>query len=133
MKSNREHRVPLSPAAMAIVSEMRETSSGELVFPGRRHGSPLSNKAMAVVMERLGRDCTVHGFRSTFRDWCSERTNFPREVAEMALAHVVGDQTERAYARGDLLAKRQQLMSAWARYCTTPGRATKGEVVALIK
>ena len=102
------------------------------MFPGRRRGSPLSNKALGVVLERLGRDETVHGFRSTFRDWCGERTNFPREVAEMALAHVVGDQTERAYARGDLLAKRAQLMNAWARFLTTPARA-KGEVVALVK
>jgi integrase len=131
MKSNREHRVALSPAALAILDQMRATARGELVFPGRRRGSPLSDKAMSVVLERIGRDCTVHGFRSTFRDWCGERTNFPREVAEMALAHVVGDQTERAYARGDLFIKRQQLMAAWARYCTAPARATKGEVVAL--
>ncbi len=132
MKSSREHRVALSPAALTILGAMRATAKGELVFPGRRRGSPLSNKALGVVLERLGRDETVHGFRSTFRDWCGERTNFPREVAEMALAHVVGDQTERAYARGDLLAKRAQLMNAWARFLTTPARA-KGEVVALVK
>jgi integrase len=132
MKSGREHRVALAPAALTILDAMRATAKGELVFPGRRRGSPLSNKAMAVVMERMGRDCTLHGFRSTFRDWAGERTNFPREVAEMALAHVVGDQTERAYARGDLFAKRAQLMAAWARYCGTPARAT-GEVVALVK
>jgi integrase len=90
------------------------------VFPGGRTTAPLSNAAMASVLRRMGRsDITVHGFRSAFRDWAREQTNFPREVAEAALAHVVRDKVEAAYARGDLLAKRAELMAAWAEYCMT--------------
>jgi integrase len=130
-KAGREHRVPLSSSARAILDDMRAVSEGEtFVFPGGKRGKPLSNMAMTAVLRRMGRDdVTVHGFRSAFRDWCGERTNFPRELAEAALSHVVKDKTEAAYARGDMLTKRAQLMNAWARYCSTP--TTKGEVVKL--
>jgi len=124
MKSGKEHRVPLSGRAIAIVEQMnfsREARDGFL-FPGGRRGRPLSNMAMAALLERMGRgDVTVHGFRSTFRDWAAESTNFPSEVVEMALAHAVGSKVEAAYRRGDLFEKRQQLMDAWERYCDDTG------------
>jgi integrase len=117
IKAAREHRVPLSPAVLALLKAQAKTRVGDFVFPGRRRGNGLSNMAMAVLLKRMKRDdITVHGFRSTFRDWCAERTNYPREVAEMALAHAVGDRVEAAYRRGDLLAKRVQLMQDWATY-----------------
>ena len=121
IKAAREHRVPLSSAALSIIRDMRQDAAGEpFVFPGGKRGRPLSNAAMSAVLKRMGRDdITVHGFRSAFKDWCRERTNFPNEVQEAALAHVVGDKTERAYARGDLYAKRAQMMDAWAKYCCT--------------
>ena len=134
IKSRQIHRVPLSPAALAVLRAGRvegSTPAGDdYVFPGAKKGKPLSNMAMLALLDRMGRDdVTVHGFRSTFRDWAAERTNFPGEVAEAALAHVIPDAVERAYRRGDLLAKRKQLMDAWARFCAAP--ATSGEVVAL--
>jgi integrase len=103
----------------------------ELVFPSPGKG-PLSNNAMLAVMERMGLGhFTVHGFRSTFRDWAAECTNYPRELCEKALAHTVGDETERAYQRGDLLNRRRKLMDAWAAFCTRP--AITGDVVPLRK
>jgi len=117
VKAGREHRVPLSPRALAIVESMHTARVSDYVFPGYRTARPLGDMALHMVLERMEIPFTVHGFRSTFRDWCSEATNFPREVAEAALAHVVGDQTERAYRRGDALEKRRQLMDAWAGYC----------------
>jgi integrase len=121
MKGEREHRVPLSTRAVAIVRDLLKTHDGEYVFSGQRAGKPLSNMALLqVLQERMGReDLTVHGFRSTFRDWAAERTNFAREVCEMALAHVISDETEAAYRRGDLLEKRRQLMAKWAEHCDT--------------
>jgi integrase len=119
MKSGREHRVPLSEPARQIVDEMRRLArDGDVfVFPGGRARKPLSNMAMAAVLKRMGRGgITAHGFRSSFRDWARESTNFPREVAETALAHVLKDKVEAAYARGDLLDKRRELMDAWANY-----------------
>jgi integrase len=114
--------VPLSPAAIAILEQMKESREGEFVFPGGKRDRPLSNMAMLAVLRRMGRgDLTAHGFRSTFRDWAAERTNFPREVAEAALAHAVADKVEAAYRRGDLFRKRRQLMEAWARFCTASG------------
>jgi integrase len=93
------------------------------VFPGMRPHKPLSNMAMAKVLERMGRDdITVHGFRSAFRDWVEETTNYAGTVAEAALAHVVGDKVEAAYRRGDLFEKRRHLMDAWSRYCSTPAK-----------
>ena len=130
MKSDREHRVPLSEAALAILAQMRVIRSSEFVFPGLRAGKPLSDMSLLMLLRRMGRgDLTVHGFRSTFRTWAAERTAYPREIAEMALGHVVGDAVERAYQRGDLLQTRRQLAEAWARFCRAP--TIEGEVVPL--
>jgi integrase len=128
MKAGREHVVPLSDRAIEILEAMPRT--GAFVFGGAREGRPLSNTAMLMAMRRMGRgDLTTHGFRSTFRDWAAERTAYPRDVAEMALAHTIGDKVEAAYRRGDLLAKRTRLMRDWGRYCTTP--LAPGAVVEL--
>jgi integrase len=122
MKAGREHRIPLPERAGEILSTLAETKIGDFVFPGAKRGSPLSVMALTMVMRRTGAgNFTVHGFRSAFRDWAGERTNFPREIAEAALAHVVGDETERAYRRGDALEKRRELMSAWAAFCEGGG------------
>jgi integrase len=117
MKAGREHRVPLSERAIDILRQMEDLRSGtsDYVFQGRR-GRPLSGMAMQMLLRRMNlNDVTVHGFRSSFRDWVSEETDFPRELAEAALAHVVGDATERAYRRGDALERRRELMEAWSR------------------
>jgi integrase len=116
MKAGREHRVPLSPAALAILDYLKEVRDGDFAFPGRRRGRPLSPMALVMVLRRMKVDATVHGFRSAFRDWVGERTSFPRELAEAALAHLVGDAVERAYRRGDALEKRRELMEVWAMY-----------------
>lgn len=123
MKAGRDHRVPLTPRALAILEDMaklrpKEASPGDHVFPGQKPKRPLSVMTLEMLLRRMKRDdITTHGFRSTFRDWAGEKTHFPREIAEAALAHVVGDATERAYRRGDALAKRRKLMEAWAAYC----------------
>jgi integrase len=115
MKAKRIHRVPLSNPVLALLSPLFEARISDFVFPGQAKGKPLSNMAMEMQMRRMKiDDATVHGFRSSFRDWVSEETNFPREIAEAALAHIVGDETERAYRRGDALEKRRALMEAWA-------------------
>jgi integrase len=132
MKAGKEHRVPLCARALAILNEMSagRDPSEQFVFPGGRRGRPLSNMGMAMTLRRMGRDnLTVHGFRSSFRDWAAERTTFPSEVVEMALAHAVGDKVEAAYRRGDLFDKRRRLMSAWAAHCANSKSA--GEVVSL--
>jgi integrase len=118
IKAGREHRVPLSDAAMAIVSTMAGIGHGEYLFPGSRAaGRPLGHMAMLRVLHRMGRhDLTTHGFRSCFRDWVAERTNFPAEAAELALAHAVGDKVEAAYRRGDMFEQRRQMMVAWANF-----------------
>src|SRR4029450_2510428 len=100
IKAGREHRGPLSPRAVAIIEGMQKVRVSAYVFPGYRPRRPLGDMALHLVRERMGIPYTVHGFRSTFRDWCGEATSFPREVAEAALAHIVGDETERAYRRG---------------------------------
>ena len=124
VKSKREHRVPLSDAAIKVLKTMQERAEGEYVFGGAKPDKPLSTMALLALLERMSRDdLTVHGFRSTFRDWAAEMTNFPREVAEMALAHVVKDQTEAAYRRGDLFEKRRKLMQAWAEQCNRKSAA----------
>lgn len=115
MKAGKEHRIPLSKAAKALLVAVGETS--EYVFPGRSGEKSLSNMAMDMVLRRMKIDVTVHGFRSTFRDWAGEMTDTPREVAEAALAHTVGNSAELAYRRGDALEKRRTLMEKWARYC----------------
>jgi integrase len=129
IKGGKEHRVPLSRSALALVEAMKG-SSGEFIFPGGKRGRPLSNMAMLKLLVRLKRaNVTAHGFRSTFRDWASERTSYPREVAEMALAHVVGDKVEAAYRRGDLFEKRRRMMEEWSRFCATPpARAKVGTI-----
>jgi integrase len=132
MKAGKEHRVPLSDAALAILERLRETREGNFIFLGSRAGRPISNMAMLMLLRRMGRgDLTAHGFRSSFRDWAAERTTFPAEVAEMALAHTVSDKVEAAYRRGDLLQKRRQLADAWARFCDTAPAA--GQVVPIRK
>jgi integrase len=131
MKSKREHRIPLSEAANAVL-ESSKGRSNRYVFPGQKRGGHLSNNAMLKVLKRLNHDSiTVHGFRSTFRDWCAECTNYPSDVAEMALAHTLRDKTEAAYRRGDLFEKRSRLMADWARYCSKP--ATPAKIIAIRK
>jgi integrase len=116
MKASKEHRVPLSDRALAIVKALNETRVSEYVFPGRGK-QPLSSMAMAMLLRGLAPGVTVHGMRSAFRDWAGETTNFPRDVAEQALAHAVGDETERAYRRGDALEKRRLMMQQWQNWC----------------
>jgi integrase len=119
MKAGKEHRVPLSDAVMEILEQMQQIRQSDYVFPGGKVRRPLSNMAFLMLLRRMGRgDLTAHGFRSTFSDWCSERTNFPAEVREMALAHTVSDKVEAAYRRGDLFHKRRQVMDGWARFAT---------------
>ena len=121
MKMDREHKVPLSQEALAILREMAELKTDELVFPGYRARRPLSNNYLAKAIKAAGgRTMTTHGCRSTFKDWASERTSFPSEVSEMALAHGISDKTEAAYRRGDLMKKRAALMEQWARFLLTP-------------
>jgi integrase len=117
MKAGREHRVPLSDAAVSLLKEMQSVRQNQFVFPGDRRAQ-LSNMALLMVLRRMKHsDITAHGFRATFRTWAAERTNFAREVVETALAHVVGNKVEAAYQRGDLFDKRRRLMDAWAEFC----------------
>jgi integrase len=136
MKVGREHRVPLGDAALAVLDRVRplalmtdgKPDSAAPVFPGLRRALPLSNMVMLMLLRRMKRgDLTAHGFRSTFSDWAAERTAYPREVVEMALAHAIKSRVEAAYRRGDLFEKRRQLMGAWARHC----EGASGEVVQL--
>lgn len=121
MKGEREHRVPLPKAAVAILRELFATTPGDLVFPGLKPGRPISEATMTKAMKTAGGvGATVHGFRSSFKDWATEETNFAGEISEAALSHLVGDETERAYKRGDVLAKRRKLMEAWSLFCTAP-------------
>lgn len=114
MKSGRAHRVPLSEDAMRLLGERERGTKVDLVFPGASGEKPLSDMSLTAVMRRFGLTAVPHGFRSTFSDWCAERTNTPAEVREMALAHAIGDETEEAYRRGDLFDKRRDLMALWA-------------------
>ena len=110
--------MPLSPSALRVLRGQRGRDA-TYVFPGHRAGKPLSNMAMLGLLKRMAKTgVTVHGFRSTFRDWAAETTRYPREVCEMALAHTLGNATEAAYFRSDLFEKRRKLMGDWARYCT---------------
>jgi len=123
MKGGREHRVPLSAPALAIVAQLQTARGGKFLFPGGKRDKPLSNMAMLALLARMGRaDLTAHGFRSTFRDWAAERTNHPREVIEMALAHTIESKVEAAYRRGDLFEKRRSLMMEWAEFCAATTR-----------
>ncbi len=118
MKLRIDHEVPLSSRALEILTVLHEGRYNNYVFPGTKPGKPLSNMVMEMLLRRMKiTDVTVHGFRSSFRDWCGDKTNFPREIAEHALAHKVGDDVERSYRRGAALEKRRQLMNAWADYC----------------
>ena len=137
MKMEREHRVPLSDAALDVLEKVKPlalTTEGvpnpaAPVFPGPRRALPMSNMTMLMLLRRMKRDdLTAHGFRSTFSDWAAERTSYPREVVEMALAHAIGNKVEAAYRRGDLFEKRRQLMIDWANFCQM---SPAGQVVAL--
>ncbi len=122
-RTGREHRVPLSLAAMAVLTPLKPARQSDWVFPGLKKGKPLSNNTLLVTLKNMGRhDVTVHGFRSTFRDWAAEQTDFPGEVAEAALAHTIKNKVEAAYRRGDLFDKRRQLFEAWAAYCTSESK-----------
>jgi integrase len=117
MKARIAHRVPLSAAAIAVLEKMAAVRASEYVFPGRP-GRPIGEVALFAMLREIGRgDVTAHGMRSTFRDWIGNETSFPRELAEQALAHAVGNETEAAYRRSDALAKRRKLMDEWARHC----------------
>jgi integrase len=118
MKAGREHRVPLSSRAIVLLRQLEKFRGGDFVFAGQTRNKPLSNMAMEMVLRRMKiEDATVHGFRSSFRDWAGNVSNFPREITETALAHVIGDKAEQAYRRSDALDKRRKLMEAWAAYC----------------
>ena len=138
MKGNREHRVPLSPYAIKLLESLPTEEGSDFLFVGARPGKPISNAAMAELMKEIavpsttpGRLAVPHGFRSTFRDWTARSTNFPRELAEAALAHALENEVEASYQRGDLLVKRRRLMEAWSEYCNSPPRAS--EVVPIRK
>jgi integrase len=128
MKAAREHRVPLADAAITLLQSLPSEDGNDFVFVGGR-GAGLSGMAMPHWLKRLRPDVTVHGFRSSFRDWASEQTSFPPEVCEQALAHTISNAVERAYRRGDLFEKRRRLMDEWGRYCARP--VGTGEVVPL--
>ena len=120
MKAGREHRVPLAARAAEILEIMAAARMGDFVFPGQKKGKPLSGMAMEMMLRRMKiENATVHGFRSSFRDWAGNETNFPRELAEQALAHVIGDKAEQAYRRGDALERRRALMDAWADFASS--------------
>jgi integrase len=131
MKANREHRVPLSAAAIELLESLPRLARCDLVFPAAS-GRPLSDMTLSAVCRRMDVAAVPHGFRSTFRDWCGEHTSFPREIAEAALAHTIGDEVEAAYRRGDALEKRRRLMDSWAAFLAKPA-AAKGDNVRRIR
>lgn len=131
MKAGREHRVPLSDAAVNVLNRMAEVRTGDLVFPGRDGVSKINDAGLFHMLRRMGRkDLTTHGFRSTFATWAADRTSYPFEVRELALAHAVGDAVVRAYQRSDLFDRRRRLMDDWSRFCSTPA-AESANVVAI--
>jgi integrase len=120
MKAEKAHRIPLASQVQKILESLPRKNGSNFVFIGKA-GEPLSNNAMLKLLKRMGRgDITVHGFRSSFTDWCSERTNFSEQTREHALAHGINDKTMAAYKRGTEFEKRRRLMQAWADYCSTP-------------
>jgi integrase len=137
MKMGKPHKVPLTDRVLSILHALPREDGNQHVFIGPTAGKGLSNMAMNALLRRMQRgDITVHGMRSSFMDWCHDRTAFPKVVIDMALAHAVGDKVEAAYRRGDLLAKRKQLMQAWEKYCaSTPmtATATEGNVVVALR
>ncbi|MGB1875596.1 MAG: tyrosine-type recombinase/integrase [Rhodospirillaceae bacterium] len=131
MKMRRDHEVPLSDATISILRSLPQTGS-PYVFPGARENNPMSDMTLSKVIRRMGdQTTTVHGFRSTFRDWAAETTAYPREVVEMALAHTIENKAEAAYRRGNLLAKRSRLMEDWAKYCSVPQAAESDNVTPI--
>lgn len=128
MKAGREHRVPLSPAAVSLLGALPRLDGSELVFAAPR-GGLLSDMTLTAVLRRMKVAAVPHGFRSTFRDWASERTNYPRDAAEMALAHTIGDKVEAAYRRGDLFEKRRRMMVDWADFCARPAVPLAGAAI----
>ena len=130
MKSGRPHRVPLSDRAVELLADLPR--EGEYVFLGRRNGARPHPMVLVMQLRRMGHAVTAHGFRASFKTWASERTSYPRELIEAALAHAVGDAAEQAYWRGDMLVKRRQLMDAWSDYCDRPAACT-GDVVPMRK
>src|SRR5579884_1571374 len=134
MKAHREHRVPLSPRALAILAEMQaaRTADDAFVFAGRKPGTPLSNMAFLMLLRRMGyRELTAHGFRATFKTWASERSSFRNEIIEASLAHTIGGKVEQAYMRGDLFEKRRRLMAQWATFAATPAQAVQANITPL--
>ena len=131
MKAGKEHRVPLSDRAMAILGELHRARVSDFVFPGFKRGCPLSNMALEAVLRRAEVDVTTHGFRSSFRDWAGDRTAFARDVVEAALAHAIENKTEAAYRRSDALEKRRKLMAAWATYCNSLQKDASSNVTLL--
>lgn len=130
MKAQKEHRVPLSAKALDLLKRQKADYPGELVFPGMKENKPLSDMSLTAVLRRMERnEITVHGFRSSFRDWAAESTGYPNEMVEMALAHTIGNKVEAAYRRGDLFEKRRHMMQTWSDFCDTIVKA--GEVVPL--
>jgi integrase len=126
IKAGKEHKVPLSSAAIAVITAMAAIRQSDYVFPSDVPGRPVHGASVAGIAKRLASaDITLHGFRSSFRDWAAERTSFPHEVAEMALAHAIPSAVEKAYRRGDLFEKRRRLMEAWADYCIKPTSTSK--------
>lgn len=115
MKAGREHRVPLSAAALALLAALPRLAGSNLVFPGGR-GQPLSDMSLTALMRRMQAGAVPHGFRSTFRDWAGDRTTFARDLAEEALAHTLGSAVEAAYRRGDALERRRPMMQAWSEF-----------------
>lgn len=122
MKAKKEHRVPLSDRAVALLQAQLKINHGDFAFPAPK-GGMFSDMTLTAVLRRMEVDAVPHGFRSPFRDWCAEQTQYPNEVAEVALAHAVGNKVEAAYRRGDLLEKRLQLMKNWAAYATAAQQA----------
>lgn len=120
MKAGREHRVPLTEQALQVLRALPRVEGSDLVFPGTKKGAKLSDMSLNAVMKRMGVDAVPHGLRSSFRDWAGERTNFPRDLCEMALAHTIADKSEAAYRRGDMVERRRQMMDAWAKFLSTP-------------
>jgi integrase len=131
MKGKKAHRVPLNEGAISVLNRMGKMRNGPFIFPSR-NGRPLSDAAVGALLDRMGRhDFVAHGFRSAFKTWAGDKTNFQREVIEKSLAHLIGDETERAYDRGDLFEKRRKLMDAWGAFCDDDPAKTGDNVVEL--
>ena len=131
MKARKPHRVPLAPEMVDLLRGLYTESESDFVFIGTQAGKPLAHTALALVLTRMGQDVTVHGFRSAFRDWAGETTAFSHDICEAALAHVRGDKSVQAYARGDLFDKRRALMESWAKFCTAPVGKASAEIVPI--